>query len=127
MTTKFLPVIALTGMLMAACAPERDDDIQLPPAPGAPSFSVAFLPNDPNRVVITDLSEGNFQRLWDLPGGNPKSSTKAVDTVQYAKAGEYVITLYVSKSDGSGTSSATQKVTIDADAALDCNSKLALL
>lgn len=127
MTNKSLLFIALAGMLIAGCAPERDDDIQLPPAPGAPQFGVAFLPNDPNRVVITDLSEGNFQRLWDLPGGNPKTSTKAVDTVQYAKAGEYVITLYVSKDNGSGTPSASQKVTIDADAALDCNSKLALL
>lgn len=45
-------------------------------------------------------------------GGHSRASTKALDTVLYAKAGEFVITLHVSKSDGSGTPSSTKKVTI---------------
>ncbi len=127
MSTKTLLLIALCGIFLAGCKPDRDNDIQLPAAPDAPQFSITFVEGDSNRVVLTDLSEGNFQRLWDLPGGAPKTSTKAVDTVAYSRAGEYVITLFVSKSDGSGTPSASKKVVIVKDAPLSCNPKLELL
>lgn len=90
-------------------------------------MSVEFVPGDSNRLIVRDLSEGNFQRIWNMPGGTPATSTKAVDTVAYSKAGEYVITLFTSKSDGSGTPSTSQKVTILNDAALSCSPKLALL
>lgn len=119
--------IALSGFLFTDCSPDRDDDIHLPPASDAPSFSLAYVEGDSNRVVLTDLSTGNFQRLWDLPGGTPKNSTKAVDTVFYPDAGEYTITLFVSKTDGSGTPSASKSVAIPTDAPLSCGPKLALL
>jgi len=113
--------------LLAACTPERDDEFSLPPAPPAPEFSVTMVPGDSNRFILQDLSSGNFQRLWALPGGNPKSSTEALDTIQYPKAGDYTITLFVSKSDGSGTVSASKKITVTSDAPLECSPKLALL
>jgi len=119
--------IALSGLAIAGCAPERDDEFGLPPAPDAPEFSAEFVQGDSNRVVIHDLSTGNFQRFWDVPGASPKSSTKELDTIQYGKAGEYTITLFVSKADGSGTPSATKKVTILKDAPLSCSPKLSLL
>ncbi|MBL7826642.1 MAG: PKD domain-containing protein [Saprospiraceae bacterium] len=119
--------ILLTGMLWFGCQPDRDDENKLPAAPAAPEFSVEMIPGDSNRVVVTDQSTGNFQRLWSLPGGTPKSSVKVTDTVFYDKKGDYVITLFVSKSDGSGTPSATKNVTILTDAPLTCTPKMALL
>lgn len=127
MLKNILFLLALSGLLVAGCQPDRDNDIQLPAAPGAPQFSVEPVAGDSNRWIVRDLSDNNFQRLWNFPGGTPKTSDKAVDTVSYAKAGEYEITLYVSKSDGSGTPSASKKVTVLKDAALSCSPQLALL
>ena len=120
-------LIALAGIAVFSCAPERDDEFNLPPAPDAPQFTVEMVAGDSNRMVIHDLSEGNFQRLWELPGGTPKTSIKALDTILYTKAGEFVITLFVSKTDGSGTVSSSQKITIVKDAPQACNPKLAKL
>jgi hypothetical protein len=122
-----VPLILLSGLLFTACAPDRDDDFNLGPAPGEPDFTVELLTGDSNRVVVTDRTPGVFQRLWDLPGGDPKNSTLATDTVFYSKAGEYAITLHVSREDGSGSSAGTKKVTIASDATADCNPKVALL
>lgn len=114
-------------IIINGCAPERDDDIHLGPTPAAPQFTAQVLPSDSNRVVITNLSDGNFQLLWDLPGGTPKTSNQAVDTILYTDIGEYTITLYVSKTDGNGTVSSSQKVQILRDAPLECSPKLELL
>lgn len=124
---KIVLFIMLMGLAFPGCSPERDDDFSLPPAPDTPTFSVEMVEGDSNRMVVRNLSDGNFQLLWDLPGGTPNTSVKDVDTVLYNKAGEYVITLYVSKTDGSGTPSASQRIVIDKDAPLTCNPKIALL
>ncbi len=120
-------VVIISGFAIAGCAPERDDDFSLPPTPEDPQFSVERVEGDSNRIVIRDLSEGNFQRFWSLPGGTPKSSTQVQDTILYTKTGEYTITLFVSKTNGSGTTSSSQKVVMTKDAAQECNTKLALL
>lgn len=119
--------IAALWLLWSGCKPDRDDAFQLPNTPDAPNFSVEMLAGDSNRVVVKDLSEGNFQRLWNFQGGQPKTSARAVDTVFFDKKGEYAITLFVSKTDGSGTPSASKKVVILVDAPLTCNPKMALL
>jgi hypothetical protein len=119
--------IAIAVSVIMACAPDRDDDIHLGPAPQAPDFTARVMDSDSNRVIITNLSDGNFQLLWDLPGGIPKTSNKTVDTILYTDQGEYTITLYVSKSDGSGTTSAAKKINILRDAPLECSPKLELL
>ena len=80
-------IILLTAVMVGACRPERDDLYQLGTPPAAPEWSVEALPGDPNRFVVKDLSTGNFQRLWDFPGGAPKASSDVVDTVYFAKAG----------------------------------------
>jgi PKD repeat protein len=120
-----LGLLLLIGI--SACAPTRDDEFQLTETPNAPSFTIQTLSTDPNQIIIKDLTSGGFQRVWDLPGANPNTSTLELDTIQYAKAGAYLITLHVSKSDGSGSSSVSQTVNIAADAPLICSPKLALL
>lgn len=127
MRKHILYLITLTVFSFSGCAPDRDDDFHLPGAPEDPEFSVEMVAGDSNRVVVRDLSEGNFQRLWDLPGGTPKTSQKAVDTILYSKAGEYTITLYASKADGSGTASSSKDLTILVDAPVSCSPKMSLL
>lgn len=127
MLQKLFILITLSGAIASGCNPDRDDNIQLPATPADPQFSVEMVQGDSNRFIIKDLSEGDFQRLWDLPGGTPKISAKPLDTVFYNKAGEYTITLFVSKLDGSGTPSASQKVHVASDAPLTCSPKMALL
>lgn len=117
----------LLATAFAACTPERDDEFHLPSPPSAPDFSVEMVSGDANRFILHDLSDGNFQRLWSLPGGNPKSSVEVLDTIQYPKAGEYTITLFVSKADGSGTVSSSKKITVVSDAPVDCTPKMGLL
>jgi len=113
-------------LLAVACAPDRDDDGNLPPAPEPPELSVDRVQGDSNRFVIRDLSAG-FQRLWDLPGGTPKTSGLVHDTVFYSKAGTYTITLYSAASDGGGTASATRTVVVEKDAPLECSPELSFL
>lgn len=122
-----LYTIILLASAFTACTPERDDEFHLPAPPSAPDFSVEMVSGDANRFILHDLSDGNFQRLWSLPGGNPKSSVEALDTIQYPKAGEYTITLFVSKADGSGTVSSSKKITVVSDAPVDCTPKMGLL
>jgi len=117
----------ISVLYITACAPERDDDIHLGPTPGEPQFTAELLENDSNRVVVSNLSDGNFQVLWDLPGGIPKTSSQAKDTILYTDIGEYTITLFTSKSDGNGTTSASKKINILRDAPLECTPKFELL
>ena len=119
--------IALTLLTFTSCDPERDDEFSLLPSPTPPQISVQLLPGDSNRVVISNLSDGNFQNLWDLPGAIPKTSAQDTDTILYTDAGQYTITLYVSKADGSGTVSTSHQITIFKDAPLECSPKLELL
>jgi PKD repeat protein len=124
---KILSIATLIVFLAIGCTPEQEDEFSLNSVPGAPQFSVEFVTGDSNRVVIKDLTNGSFQRLWDLPGGIPKSSSKAIDTIQYSAKGDYEITLYVSNADGSGTTAASWKISVANDAPLVCTPKMALL
>ena len=85
------------------------------------------MPGDPNRWVVKDLSEGSFQRLWDMPKGTPKTSALAIDTVFYSKAGDYTITLYVSAEDGGGSALAKKTITVTSDAIPDCTPQMGFL
>jgi hypothetical protein len=120
-------IIFALALAATGCKPQRDDDFNLPDPPPAPEFSVEQMAGDSNRVIVKDLSAGGFQRIWDLPGGQPKTSNKAIDTVFYDKKGNYNITLYVSLADGSGTPSAMRSVTIVKDAPVLCTPKMSLL
>ena len=94
-------------------------------APEAPQIQVEDLMDGTNRYVVTDLSSGNFVRLWDFGSeGKPKTSTLVSDTVQYAKAGSYTIRLNVSASDGNGTNISEYPVTVLENAAVGCDETL---
>ena len=124
---KTLFVAILIALAFGNCKPGREDDFQLNDVPALPEFTVEMLAGDSNRVVVKDLSTGNFQRHWDFSGGQPKTSSRAIDTVFYDHKGDYTITLFVSKTDGSGSPSASKQVTILTDAPLVCTPKLAML
>ena len=62
----FFFFFAFTGIAVISCAPERDDEFQLPPSPDAPQFTVEMVAGDSNRMVIHDLSDGNFQKKTSL-------------------------------------------------------------
>jgi hypothetical protein len=119
--------ISSAALVFFACTPDRDDDFQLPAAPDKPEFSVSFVEGDSNRGVITDLSSGQFQRLWDLPGGTPKISAKGIDTIFYTDEGQYTITLYISGMDGGGSAYSSKSITILKDAPMECTPKMAIL
>ncbi len=120
-------IATISVVLFTACAPDRDDDFHIGPSPSAPQFTAEVLASDSNLVVVKNLSEGNFQVLWDLPGAIPKTSGKNIDTVLYTDKGDYTITLFVSKADGTGTVSASKQISILRDKPLECSPKLALL
>ncbi len=120
-------LFTLLILLVIACKPDRDNDFTLEDLSAQPTFSVEPVSGDSNRWVVKDLTPGAFQRLWDLPGGNPKTSNDVLDTVYFAKAGDYTITLYTSLSDGTGTSSRVQKINVPYDGVPDCTPKMALL
>lgn len=109
------------------CSPEREDGMQLPDPPGVPEWSVEMVPGDSNRFVLTNLTAGSFQVLWDLPGGLPKTSSKTQDTVLYADKGVYTVTLYVSGANGGGSSSASTTIEVFRDAPMSCTEKMSLL
>ena len=70
-------MLFLGGTAFVSCLPLEEEDIDLGPLPAAPEFSAVVMPEDSNLVVITVLSEGYFDLLWDLHGGNPKTSKEA--------------------------------------------------
>ena len=119
--------MAFLILAVTACMPDRDDAFGLPDAQLQPAFTIESLPDNPNKFLVTDKTAGGFQRLWDLTGGIPKSSGKLQDTVLFSKAGTYTVTLFVSASDGSGTTFLKKTVKVDQDAPLSCNPTLALL
>ncbi len=111
----------------AACSPVKEDDVDLPPQPAAPAFSMEFISGDSNRVVVKSLSTGFFDQTFDFPGGIPAKSKHMVDTVFYSKAGDYVITLYAAGEGGGGVSKSSQVVKVTKDAVALCDPMVGLL
>ena len=124
---KKITTLSILALFFASCAPYEDDDISLPPLPAAPNFSIEMLAGEPNRVVVKDLSTGFFSRVWDFPGALPLKSTRSIDTVFYAKKGDYTITLYAAAEGGGGTAQASKTITIAEDATVPCDSQVGLL
>ena len=88
---------------------------------------IEILADNPNRVVVEDLSEGFFARTWDLPGATPNTSTARVDTVLYIDRGTYEINLFASAEGGGGVAVSTETVVIEQDAENQCSDVLTLL
>jgi hypothetical protein len=116
----------LSLALTTGCQPLDGDEWQLQEASAAASFSYTFASGDSNRVVVTDKTQGAFNRLWSAPGGQPDKITKLSDTLFFPKAGNYVLTLYTSM-NGGGTASAKATISIRQDAKTGCSDLVALL
>lgn len=116
-----------------ACDPVQDADVELGAAAVTPEFSVEMMQGDSNTFIVTDLSSGNFARVWDFgenaDGQSPlkQTSTEMIDTVTYLKAGTYTITLHVSAESGGGTAQNSKTVTVENDAQAGCTGTVALL
>ncbi|MEO6758225.1 MAG: hypothetical protein ABIO24_02145, partial [Saprospiraceae bacterium] len=105
----------------------QENNIDLPDQPGAPEFSLEFVAGDSNRIVVKDLSTGFFDHTFDFPGGIPARSKRAVDTVFYTKAGDYLVTLYAAGEGGGGVSENTKVIKINQDATALCDPLISLL
>ena len=127
MTTRQLLAFAACAATVAACDPSDRDDAAFGSLPAKPEMRVEILAENPNRVVVEDLSEGFFSRVWDLPGATPASSTKRLDTVLYTTAGDYEINLYASASGGAGAAVSSSAVSIEQDAEGQCDEESKLL
>jgi hypothetical protein len=123
----------LLTLAFAGCDAYQDEDIELGAAPTTPEFSIEVSADDPNTIIVKDLSSGNFTRVWNFgenaDGQTPlkRTSTEATDTVTYLKAGDYTITLYVSTETGGGTAQNAKTVVIADDAVTGCSGVIALL
>lgn len=130
---KLTYLFILSIFAFAACDPVQDADIELPAAPGTPDFSIEVMQGDSNTIIVKDLSSGNFNRVWNFgenaEGQTPlkRTSTLAIDTVTYLKAGTYTVTLYVSAADGGGSAQNAKTLTIENDAQTGCTGTVALL
>ena len=122
---------SLVALFAISCEPVEVADINLGTPPAAPEFTVDFL--DGNTVVVTDLSSGNFTRIWDFGmnanGDAPlkRTSSDQVDTINYPKQGDYTITLHVSATSGGGTSQSSETINIAQDGTVSCDPVIALL
>lgn len=101
-------------MAISACNERTDYSLDADP-PTPPEFLIESVTDDPNRFVITDVSEGNFSRVWSMEDGQPATSTLKSDTVFYNRMGEYEIKLFVAAESGGGTSQSSKMITVEAD------------
>ena len=125
---KYFSFFLFLGILLfSACEPYIEDDIDIPSLPEAPTMSIEVSPDDPNKIILKDLSDNFFSRVWELPGGTPEKSTLAIDTIVYRKAGDYEITLHAAKEGGGGTSSVKESISFANDAVLDCSEEITFL
>jgi len=123
----FSPLLFAVLILLSACDPSIEEDIQIPGLPASPEMSIEVSPDNPNKIIIKDLSDNFFSRVWDLPGGTPDKSTLSIDTILYQKAGDYAITLHAAKAGGGGTSLAKENIFIADDAVLECSDEITFL
>ena len=108
--------ILLIGFVLALSACDKTIDYSLQAdLPAEPDFQIDPVPNDPNRFIVTDLSQGNLSRVWDFGEGMPATSTLKSDTVLFTKAGEYDITLHIASESGGGNAFSTKPVNVAMD------------
>lgn len=95
-----------------ACLPESGEET-LGPAPTA-SFTVKEIEGEVNKYLLTSTSENVFMYFWNINGDFEEG--KATDTVYFAKAGEYDVTLRVVGAGGiSETSESVSVAETDPD------------
>lgn len=114
-------------LFAVACEPVQDPEIELPAVPTTASFSAEPSADNPNLIIVKDLSTGFFNRLWEFPGGTPSSSDQSIDSIFFANQGDYIITMYAAAEGGGGSTIVTKTVTIDTDAEIECDEQVSLL
>ena len=125
---RVLPVVTLALVAgLVGCEPFEEDSPGLGGLSAKPAMRVEPLADNPNLVVVEDLSEGFFARTWDLPGATPNTSTARVDTVLYVAAGTYEVSLYGSAEGGGGVAVSSETIVIERDAENQCSDELTLL
>lgn len=125
---KYFSYFLFFGLLaFAACDPSIDENIAIPALPATPMMSAEADVNNPNRIIVKDLSDNSFARVWDLPGGTPNKSTLAIDTILYTKAGNYAISLHAAAEGGGGTAFAATNISIEEDAIVGCSEQIVFL
>lgn len=129
---KLFFLLLLTLGIFASCDPYEEDDIDIGPLPEAPTFTASVDPDNANKIIITNTSEGFISFVWDITGGiglegTPDVSTLGHDTILFSMMGTYDITLHAAKSGGSGTSFSSQTFTIEENAVVECDEKFSLL
>ncbi len=113
-------------LAIVACDPREEEGIVLGSLPEPTSFTMSVDPDNANKIIITNTSEGFSEIIWDITGGigtsgTPNQSTLEHDTVFYPSMGTYDITLHGIKAGGNGTSFSTQTVNIAEDATIECD------
>lgn len=129
---KLFFLLLLTLGIFASCDPYEEDDINIGNLPEAPTFTASVDPENANKIVITNTSQGFIEFVWDISGGVgldgiPNTSILSHDTILFSAMGVYDITLHATKSGGSGTSFSTQSFTITEDAVVECDDKFSTL
>jgi hypothetical protein len=123
-----LPFFALVALLfLLSCEASKEADIDLGPLPNPPNIDIEVDPNNANRIIVKNTSQDYFSHLWIAPGASPETSTKAIDTFFFPRAGEYTITLHVASRTGSGTSQNTRTIVIEQDGTVACEGGVAIL
>lgn len=92
------------------------DDVNIQGAPTSPPVS-SYTVNDNSicagqTVTYTNTSTGAASFNWTFPGGSPASGTTSPIVVTYATGGTYTTTL--TATNGFGTNSSTQTITVNA-------------
>ena len=111
-------------LALAACDPDVDEREALGGLVPTPALRVTPLGGGTNQVVVEDLTEGAFTRVWDAPGATPATSTRRLDTLLFPLAGDYTVTLYTSAAGGGGTASASETVSFTDDLVVTCSPEL---
>ena len=99
--------------LITSCSPESSTQ-DLGPAPTA-SFSVTPVEGKPYKLIVKSTTPNGFMWRWNFR--NNKVAVREIDTLSFAKKGEYPIQFTVFTNGGYATTSQNVIVTADAPVA----------
>ena len=108
-----LVAVLASAALLSAC---EYDVRELEPAPVA-SFTVAPIPGQVNKYLLTSTSTNAFMYEWDKGDGKGYVRTKSTDTAYFPDKGSYTVKLLAYGQSGMDTASQTINVAADDPAA----------
>lgn len=104
-----LVAVLASAALLSAC---EYDVRELEPAPVA-SFTVAPIPGQVNKYLLTSTSTNAFMYEWDRGDGKGYVRTKSTDTAYFPDKGNYTVRLLAYGQNGMDT--ASQSISVAAD------------